>query len=261
MSLTMGSGPFGRSAGRYNFDLGAASPAHQLYLHPYGLRIRAAVAGTIVLDTVAAQLLYETGLPPRVYAPFEDFREGSLVPTETSTHCPFKGDASYWTVAVNGRDAVDAVWGYEDPTADAAWLRGLAAPDPQQVDAWFVEDDRAVGGIKDPFHRVDVHMSSRPVEVRIAGQLVARSRRARILAETGLPPVAYVPAVEMLVACVPGGRQRTVCPYKGEASYWTVAGATDVAWSYELPLAEAAAIQGCWAFDTTREGVDVRLVD
>ncbi|MBF6620651.1 MAG: hypothetical protein ITG02_10535, partial [Patulibacter sp.] len=60
MSLTLGSGPFGRDTGRCNFDLAAVSPAHRLFLQPYGLRIRASIAGTIVLDTDRAQLLHET---------------------------------------------------------------------------------------------------------------------------------------------------------------------------------------------------------
>lgn len=259
MSLTLGSGPFGRDAGRFNFDLAASSPAHRLFLQPYGLRVRASIAGTIVLDTDRAQLLHETGIPPRVYAPLEDFRTELLTRTATSTRCPFKGDASYWTVTVGDRVRADALWGYEDPIPAATWLRGLAAPDPNQVDAWFVESERAVGGIKDPYHRVDVFTASRPVEVRIDGALVARSAHARILAETGLRPVVYLPAVDLLAAAGPGTGRVTVCPYKGEASYWTVAGVPDVAWSYELPLAEAAAIQGCWAFDTTRDGVDVRF--
>lgn len=259
MSLTLGSGPFGRDAGRLNFDLAASSPAHRLFLQPYGLRVRASIAGTIVLDTDRAQLLHETGFTPRVYAPLEDFRRELLTRTATSTRCPFKGDASYWTVTVGERVRADALWGYEDPIPAASWLRGLAAPDPAQVDAWFVESERAVAGIKDPYHRVDVFTASRPVEVRIDGELVARSDHARILAETGLPPVAYLPAVDLLAAAGPGTGRVTVCPYKGEASYWTVAGVPDVAWSYELPLAEAAAIQGCWAFDATRDGVDVRF--
>lgn len=258
MSLTLGTGPLGRTDGRFNFDLDAASPAHRLFLQPYGLRVRAAIGGTMVLDTDRAQLLYETGLPPRVYAPLEDFRAELLRRTATTTHCPFKGDASYWTVAVGGHERPDAIWAYEQPLDPASWLRGLAAPDPAQVDAWFVEDDRAVAGIKDPYHRVDVVMASRPVEVRIGGELVARTDRARIVAETGLPPVAYVPAVELRVPCLPTDT-RTVCPYKGVASYWTVTGVTDVAWSYEHPLAEAAAIQGCWGFDARRDGVEVRF--
>lgn len=259
MSLTLGSGPLGRTDGHFNFDLEGASPAHRLFLQPYGLQVRAAIAGTIVLDTFRAQLLYETGIPPRVYAPLEDFRRDLFERSETSTHCPFKGDASYWTVQTGGGSAVDAVWAYETPLAEASWLRGLGSPDPAQVEAWFVEEERVVGGPKDPYHRVDVFTASRPVEVRVWGQLVARSGHAKLVAETGLAPRAYLPAVSLQVPAAPGSGLRTICPYKGEATYWTVAGVNDVAWSYELPLTEAAAIQSHWAFDDSKDGVEVRF--
>jgi uncharacterized protein (DUF427 family) len=261
MTLTLGTGPLGRTDGQFNFDLAGVSPAHRLYLQPYGLRVRAAVAGTMVLDTQDAQLLHETGIPPRVYAPLQDFRTDLLTRTGTSTHCPFKGDASYWSLATGDATVPDAVWGYESPLAPATWLEGLAAVDPAHVEAWFVEEDRAIGGIKDPYHRVDVFSASRTVEVLIHGEVVARSARAMLLAETGLPVRPYLPSIDVQVVAAHGSGLRTVCPYKGEASYWTVAGVQDVAWSYELPLAEAAAIQGHWAFDDAKDGVEVRFAD
>lgn len=259
MTLTLGSGPLGRADGQFNFDLKAASPPHRLFLQPYGLRVRASVRGTIVLDTLDAQLLHETGIKPQLYAPRGDLRVEALTRTDTSTHCPFKGDASYWSLSVAGETLPDAVWAYETPLAPAAWLDGLAAIDPSLVDAWFVEDERATGGLRDPYHRVDVWATSRPVEVLIDGEVVARTTAARIVQETGLPPRAYLPSVDVLAPSGPGSGLRTVCPYKGEASYWTVAGREDVAWSYEYPLAECAAARGLWAFDDTKDGVEVRI--
>lgn len=259
MSLTLGTGPLaGTPGGRFNFDLKGASPAHQLYLQPYGPRLRAVIGGQVVLDSDRAQLLYETGIPPRVYAPLEDFRTDLLTRTATRTHCPFKGDASYWSLTVGGGIDEDAVWGYEEPLPAAPWLRGLAALYPDKVDAWFAEEDRLVGHLRDPFHRVDVHDGSRPVEVRIGDQLVASTRRPKLLFETGLPVRVYVPAVDVVPSLVaPGSGLRTICPYKGEASYWTVAGVADVAWSYETPLAEASRIQAHLAFDDGVEGVRI----
>ena len=51
--------------------------------------------------------------------------------------------------------------------------------------------------------------------------------------------------------------KRTTCPYKGEATYWTVDGIADAAWSYEAPLAEAAKVQGHVSFDA--DGIEVEL--
>jgi uncharacterized protein (DUF427 family) len=261
MSLSIGTGPLaGSPAGAFNFDLAAASPAHRIYFADDERRHRAVVGDDVVLDTTRAKLLYETGIPPRIYAPLEDFPERFRTPTDTSTHCPFKGDAAYWTIRAGGRALPDALWAYPDPLPDAWWLAGYGCLYADKVDAWFVEDDRAVGHPRDPFHRVDVHDSSRAVVVRIGGEEVARSPRPRLVFETGLPLRVYVPPADVRAgAVVPGSGKRTVCPYKGEASYWTVNGVEDAAWSYELPLADAARAAGHLAFDTSIDGVEVEL--
>jgi uncharacterized protein (DUF427 family) len=64
---------------------------------------------------------------PRVYVPFEDLDQSLLERTRTTTHCPFKGDASYWTLRVGDRVIEDAVWAYEQPLEPASWLAGYAS--------------------------------------------------------------------------------------------------------------------------------------
>src|SRR4051794_29634648 len=108
MSLTLGSGPFNRRrAGSFNFDIDASAPAHVLYLEPVPQRVRAVFAGETVVDTRAAKVLYESNIPGQWYIPAQDIREDLLRPTATSTHCPFKGDASYWTLTVGERTEPD----------------------------------------------------------------------------------------------------------------------------------------------------------
>jgi uncharacterized protein (DUF427 family) len=217
------------------------------------------VGGQIVLDTVDARLLHETGLLPVAYAPLSDFDPAALERTATSTHCPFKGDASYWSV----RGVEDALWAYEEPLERASWLAGYAALDRSKVDAWFVEDDRLFGPhLRDPYVRVDVHESSRPVVVRAAGTVVARSVRPKLLFETGHPPRAYVPFTDVITGVqLLTSEKRTQCPYKGEASYWHVRTAEgeypDAAWSYETPLAEVLKIQGHLSFEGKNVSVEV----
>ena len=92
MSLTLGTGPLaGSPAGAFNFDIATASPPHRLYFADFLPRVRAVVAGSTVLDTTAAKLLYETGIRPRLYAPLEDFDASVLSRTDHSTHCPSRG--------------------------------------------------------------------------------------------------------------------------------------------------------------------------
>ena len=78
------------------------------------------------------------------------------------------------------------MWTYEDPIAEAAWLRGLVSVYPERMDAWLDEDEE-VSSLRDPYHRVDARRSSRRIEVRSDGQVLARSERPVVVAETGLP--------------------------------------------------------------------------
>ena len=77
----------------------------------------------VVARSARPKLLHEGRLPVRVYIPADDVVAG-LARTEKHTHCPFKGDATYWTVAVNGDSLENAAWSYEDPIPQAAAIAG-----------------------------------------------------------------------------------------------------------------------------------------
>ena len=259
MSLSLGTGPLaGRPGGAFNFDLSDA-PAHRIFFADYPRRLRAVIGDRVVLDSTRAKLLYETGIHPVPYVPAEDFDAALLERTDHATHCPFKGDASYWTVRAGNRVEENAVWAYEQPLAAAAWLVGHAALYWNQADTWFVEEEPVLSRLRDPYHRVDVHESSRPVVVRAGGEVVARSGRPKLLFETGLATRVYVPRADVVPAALAPAEKRTVCPYKGEATYWSVAGIADGAWSYEAPLAEAGKVQGHVSFDA--DDIEVELGD
>jgi uncharacterized protein (DUF427 family) len=259
MSLTQGSGPLGRSTAATNYTIQA--PAHKLLFEPDARRLRAFVGDTLVLDTRRAHLLHETGIRPVVYAPLEDYDESLLEPTETTSHCPFKGDASYWSLRVGDDVREDALWGYEQPLEQATWLRGFAALYPGKVDRWLVEDEPVAGGLRDPYHRVDVHTSSRPVRVIAAGELLAQSAHPTLVFETSMPVRAYLPRTDVVAGHLRPSDTTTTDPYMGDAIYWHVhAGGEllrDAAHSYELPRAEAMKIAGLVCF--TGEGVEVQL--
>jgi uncharacterized protein (DUF427 family) len=261
MSLTRGTGPLSsKPGGAFNFSLDAA-PKHRLYFEPFPRRVRALVGDRVVLDSTRGQLLFESNIGPRLYVPLEDIDAERLERTETSTHCPFKGDASYFTLTAGARVLEDAVWFYEEPIAPAAWLRGYGCLYWEKADAWFIEDERVYGHLRDPYHRVDVFEASRTVRVRAGGTLIAQSGRAKLLFETGLAPRVYVPGADVAAGTLSPAAKRTVCPYKGEATYWDVrAGDTEVeagAWSYETPLVEALEVRGHLSFDG--EGIEVEI--
>ena len=247
MSLTTGTGPLaGTPGGAFNFSWEAA-PKHRIFYADYAPRLRAMIGDRPLFDTTRAKLLYETGIMPVPYVPLEDFDHSLLSPSDRSTHCAFKGDASYWTVTVGDRVEKHVVWAYKDPNPVAAWLKGYAAVYAQRMDRWFVEDEPVFGHLRDPYHRVDVHESSRPVTVTVDGVVVAQSTRPKLLFETGLETRVYVPRAD--VAAVLASRQtRTECPYKGQATYWSLPDVKDVAWSYEAPLPEALKVAGHLSF-------------
>ena len=259
MSLTRGSGPLGGKSGQTNYTI--QSPPHKLLFEPDARRLRAFVGDTLVLDTRRARLLHETGIRPVAYAPLEDFDAALLERSDTSSHCPFKGDAAYWSLRVGDELREDAIWGYEEPLEAAPWLRGFAALYPGKADRWLVEDEPVAGGLRDPYHRVDVHTSSRPVRVTAAGELIAQSTRPTLVFETSLPVRAYLPRGDVVAGHLRPSDTTTTDPYMGDAIYWHVhaGGETlrDAAYSYELPRAEAMKIAGLVCF--AGAGVEVEL--
>jgi uncharacterized protein (DUF427 family) len=113
----------------------------------------------------------------------------------------------------------------------------------------------------DPRHRVDVRESERHVEVRVDGELIADSRRPKLLFETSLPTRYYLPRTDVKLEHLVRSDQRTGCAYKGFASYWSVKVGEklyhDLVWSYETPLADAFPIAGLLCF--WNEKVDLRV--
>ena len=90
------------------------------------------------------------------------------------------------------------------------------------MDAWLDEDEE-VTGLRDPYHRVDARRSSRRIEVRADGEVLARSERPVVVAETGLPLRFYLPREDVAAELRPSDTTAT-CPYKGRASYWSLDG-------------------------------------
>ena len=98
---------------------------HKITLSPARAHVVVTVGGEKLADTDQAVVLAETGLPLRYYLPREDVRTELLSPTSTHTTCPFKGEASYWSVQAGGQVLPDAVWSYETPIPEVEGITGL----------------------------------------------------------------------------------------------------------------------------------------
>jgi uncharacterized protein (DUF427 family) len=148
--------------------------------------------------------------------------------------------------------------------APAAGRRSLSLRGPERNHA----DRRVVGMFMATGHKITILSADDHVEVKVGGQTVADSDRALRLDETGMPARYYIPRDDVRADLLVPTEHRSTCPYKGEASYWSVKLGDDiydnVVWSYESPISDAAAIKGLLCFynervDLTvarREGLD-----
>ena len=113
-------------------------PNHRLKLKPTKVRVRVKYKGEIIADTTAALALEEamgpdtsTVAPVVYYIPRKDVKTERLVRTPTTTHCPFKGEATYYAMRDGGEDVV---WSYESPYDETMAIKGRLAFYPDKVD-------------------------------------------------------------------------------------------------------------------------------
>ena len=115
-------------------------PARRIDVDPCPARVRVEFGGVTVADSTRALVMREADYPPAHYFPRDDVRMDLLTRTEHATRCPYKGDASYWTVEAGGRTAENAVWSYEDPIPGMTAIAGYLAFYRDRMDAWSEED-------------------------------------------------------------------------------------------------------------------------
>jgi uncharacterized protein (DUF427 family) len=108
---------------------------HPITVNPTGKRVVVRVNGEIVADTNEALQLQESTYPAVQYIPFKDVVQDVLTRTDTSTYCPFKGEAGYYSVTTGGGTVDDAIWFYEQPYPAVAAIAGHAAfyPDKAEI--------------------------------------------------------------------------------------------------------------------------------
>jgi uncharacterized protein (DUF427 family) len=101
-------------------------------IQPAAARVRVTFNGEVIADTRDALVLREGSYPPVYYLPRADVKMERLIRTSHTTHCPHKGDATYFSVC-NGQTARNAVWSYEQPLAPVAAIRERLAFYPDKV--------------------------------------------------------------------------------------------------------------------------------
>ena len=110
-------------------------PDHPITITPTEGRVVVKVAGAVVADSRAALTLQESTYPAVQYIPLADVDTSLLEPTTTESYCPYKGDASYYSIPAGGEKAVDAIWEYKQPRDAVAQIKEHVAFYPNRVDS------------------------------------------------------------------------------------------------------------------------------
>jgi uncharacterized protein (DUF427 family) len=112
----------------------------QMAIEPFRGRVRASFANHIIADTDDALVLREGSRPPVYYFPVSDVEMGYLGVSDRKTHCPLKGDATYYSIRINGEWAEDVVWTYQDPKIEAGAIAGRVAFDTSKVEVYEIDE-------------------------------------------------------------------------------------------------------------------------
>ncbi len=111
-------------------------PYTRVDILPSSRHVRVEVDGVTIAETSKPTLLFETGLPARFYVPKTHVRLDLLTPTETRTHCPYKGEAEYWSVRAAGTVHPDLAWSYRSPFPESQKIAGLVCFYNEKVDLY-----------------------------------------------------------------------------------------------------------------------------
>jgi uncharacterized protein (DUF427 family) len=222
-------------------------------------RVRAYLAGAVVVDSIAPLLVWEVPYYPTYYFPQSDVLADLVADDAPDLHSPSRGDAKTLSVLAGGSRALGAAAHYEDSPIDE--LGGTVRFQWDAMEAWFEEDEQVYTHPRDPYTRVDILASSRRVRVLVDDLLLADSTSPRLLLETGLPTRYYLPRTHVRMDLLEGSATVTHCPYKGQAETWNVRAGDalheDLAWSYPAPLPESQKVAGLIAFYDEKLDVEV----
>jgi len=223
MSLTSGKGPFG--ARREGWSSPPLPEGDITWIEPHPRRIQGELAGEVVIDTERALLVHRPG-QMLAYA----FPVGEV------------GDLPH----------------EEEPEAP-----GFVKVPWDAVDTWYEEGRQLVTYPPNPYHRVDLHPTTRRLTATVGDVTLVDTDDTLILFETGLEPKLYVDRSHVRTDLLRRTGTTSWCNYKGWATYWAfeVAGTVveDVAWSYEEPLPESSRIAGFLSFDPEKVELSAQL--
>ena len=123
----------------------AKNPDYRIEIAPAGKRVRVEVGGKTLVDSDKVLAMREQNHQPVHYFPRADVDMTLFQKTDHSTHCPFKGDASYWTLTVGDRELDNVMWSYETPCDEVMSIREYVAFYRDRIDNWYEDDELILG--------------------------------------------------------------------------------------------------------------------
>jgi uncharacterized protein (DUF427 family) len=234
-------------------------PARLLFAEPLRRRMRVQFADRWIADSEDVMLLHEPGRYPVAYFPHDDIPPGVLDPEDRVTQHDDLGETRWFTVRSDERVSNHAAWEHTALPVYASVLEGRVAFAWRAIDAFYEEDERIVGHAADAYHRIDIRATSRHLVVRDGDRIIAESRRPLALYESGFAPRWYVPRDDVNESALELVERQTFCPYKGLASYYTIADRKRAAWSYTNAWPEVARVRNMVSFEPDK--IDVYIDD
>ncbi len=249
MGLSWQQGPLSTGAiGR--FLVPEPLPKRLLYVERLRRRMRVRFGGRWIAESERVLLLFEPGRYPVAYFPEVDVAAGVLERAEHTTQHADLGLTSWYIVHAGEQHvAARGAWQHTVLPAYASELRGHVAFAWRAMDGFYEEDERILGHAADPYHRIDIRQSSRNLVVRHDDRVVANTRRALVLYESGFAPRWYVPRADIDEAALTPVKLQTFCPYKGLCSYYSIGEARQAAWCYPDAYAQVGRISNFVSFE------------
>ena len=248
MGLSWQQGPLSTGAiGR--FLVPEPLPKRLLYVEPLRRRMRVRFGGNWIADSESVLLLFEPGHYPMAYFPTTDVSPYTLHSTEHTTRHPDLGLTSWYAVEAGERKAQRGAWQHIGLPAYASELEGRVAFAWPAMDAFYEEDERIVGHAADSYHRIDIRQTSRHLLVRHHHTIIADTKQALALYESGFAPRWYVPRADVDESALTPVEHQTFCPYKGLCSYFDIGDAHLAVWSYPDAYPEVRRISNSLSFE------------
>jgi uncharacterized protein (DUF427 family) len=225
-------------------------PKRLLYVERLRRRMRVRFGGRWIAESERVLLLFEPGRYPVAYFPEAGVAAGLLERTEHTIQHADLGPTSWYIVHAGEQHvAARGAWQHTGLPAYASELQGHVAFAWRAMDGFYEEDERILGHAADPYHRIDIRQSSRNLVVRHDGRVIADTRRALALYESGFAPRWYVPRADIDEAALTPVKLQTFCPYKGLCSYYSIGEARQAAWCYPDAYAQVDRISNFLSFE------------